>query len=374
MPTTKLVMGLGFGDEGKGKTVSYLASLGSPDKLIIRFHGGHQAGHTVQFGDKHHVFSSYGSGTLQGMHSYISRFCTVYPFALLNEWTDLMKLVNPIVIWIDPLCQITTPFDVSVNQRIEAVNQHGSCGVGFGTTIGRSEQHFNLFAQDLFYPSVLRGKLDNIMMYYRSNAQPDWESKKQEFLNDVECMLSKVIISPPQFKSYNEIIFEGAQGILLDQQFGFFPNVTRSYCTSRNALKLIKEFELNAPYIYYVHRMYQTRHGVGFMTNEGLAPTLINNEKETNVRNSWQGKFRKGMLDVDLMRYALACDSHFHSNAATLVLTCADQVGKTFPGTTRGKVMEYTPRSLFDELQDTNPYLCHLLVSECPETTQVYAG
>lgn len=375
MPETKLVLGLGFGDEGKGRTVSYLASLGSSHvqhaRLIVRFNGGHQAGHTVQFGDKHHVFSSFGSGSLQEVPTYISRFCTIYPFAFLNEWKELRPKVSMIQIYIDPLCQITTPFDVSVNQRIEGVNQHGSCGVGFGTTVGRAEKHYNLFAQDLLYPSILRAKLDNIMALYRSNAQGNWEQLKQEFLNDVEEFIPKVYIKHPPFRSFEEIIFEGAQGIMLDQDFGFFPNVTRSYCTSRNALEIVRENNLAIPTIYYVHRVYQTRHGVGFMTNEGLAPELKCNEKETNIRNTWQGKFRKGMLDVDLMRYALQCDRNFHdSRFEFLVLTCVDQVRDTFSGTARGKVVEYTPTSLYNNL--TEEPLFGLLVSEGPETTQMH--
>ena len=67
-----IVIGLGFGDEGKGITTSYLCKKLEGTKIVVRFNGGHQAGHTVVFNGKRHIFSSWGSGTLQGIPTYWS--------------------------------------------------------------------------------------------------------------------------------------------------------------------------------------------------------------------------------------------------------------------------------------------------------------
>jgi adenylosuccinate synthase len=110
---------------------------------------------------------------------------------------------------------------------------------------------------------------------------------------------------------------------------GFFPNVTRSNTTSKNALVPIRRCTNNMDSIdmYYVSRVYQTRHGNGYMSDESVVD-LINNETETNVLDRWQGNFRTGKLDRELIRYALAhdrlcTDEKYNEN---IVFTCADQI------------------------------------------------
>jgi adenylosuccinate synthase len=80
----KAVIGLGFGDEGKGMFTDYLCSQ-LPDAMVVRFSGGHQAGHTVEYKNKRHVFANFGSGSLRGNPTYWSKHCTVEPLGLFNE-------------------------------------------------------------------------------------------------------------------------------------------------------------------------------------------------------------------------------------------------------------------------------------------------
>jgi adenylosuccinate synthase len=342
---TNLVVGLGFGDEGKGRVVSALASS-TPNSLVVRFNGGHQAGHTVVTEDKRHVFSSFGSGTLHGVPTYWSRFCTFYPWAVRNELIALEKsgVKNPQV-YVDALCPVTTNFDSAQNKVLEEKNRHGSCGVGFGTTIARHEAYYKLYFQDLFNDTVLLAKLDNIMHgYYAHNFALNWEEMRDTFLRGVRYIRNCGNVHLVNFQDfklhhYNNVVFEGAQGILLDQDFGFFPNVTRSNTTSKNAMTLIEEFHLPAPKVYYVTRTYQTRHGNGFMSNEDR-PSLVNDENETNVTGPYQGPFRKGTLDLDLISYAIQCDRNFIGNICPrLVITCRDQTGDTFPAIHRKNKM-----------------------------------
>lgn len=104
----KAVIGLGFGDEGKGLFTDYLCSQ-SANPLVVRFSGGQQAGHTVVRDGIRHVFSNFCAGALQGAPSYFSKFCTIDPIGIVNELTVLLdKGVEPLL-FIDTNCPVTTP-------------------------------------------------------------------------------------------------------------------------------------------------------------------------------------------------------------------------------------------------------------------------
>lgn len=344
---TSIVLGLMFGDEGKGLTTSYLVSK-AERPLVIRFSGGHQAGHTVVHNGNRHVFSNFGSGTMQHAPTYWSKYCTFYPHAVLNEYNHLRQY-NPLL-FVDGLCPVTTPFDKLHNQRTERDNKHGSCGVGFGSTIQRQESYYKLFVQDLYFESVYKAKLQNIVEYYKNVLPENWEEIFVYFLEEIE-QVKRIIETEIRIEDYTDIIFEGSQGILLDMDFGFFPNVTRSNTTSKNALKIIHQFDLPQPEIYYITRSYQTRHGNGFMTNENSKPLLINNEKETNVIGGWQGKFRIGAMDIDLINYAIKCDSNFSKRCRkNLVVTCLDQTGHIIDATINGGLKRQDIYSIIESI------------------------
>ncbi len=349
---TSIVLGLQFGDEGKGSTTSYLVSK-SKNPLVIRFSGGHQAGHTVIHEGNRHVFSSFGSGTLQGAPTFLSRYCTFYPTSVLNEYKRLKHIgVSNPVLYVDALAPVTTPFDHYANQTQAKATQHGSVGVGFGTTIKRHESYYKLYFQDLFNRTVLKAKMQNILAYYqnieRVEFPEDINDKLDKWYHAIEELINLDVISMNRASFYadnetgetfDHFIFEGSQGILLDMDFGFFPNVTRSNTTSKNALALIKEYGLPKPDIYYVTRAYQTRHGNGFMTNEGMPLTLTNNENETNILAEYQGRFRVAPLDMDLVNYALECDNNFsyHCNSH-IIITCLDQIQGEIPFTANAEL------------------------------------
>jgi adenylosuccinate synthase len=241
----------------------------------------------------------------------------VYPKALLNEY-ELLKDFKP-VLYIDPMCPITTPYDVYTNQMTGM--HHGTVGVGFGETIERQEKHYTLYAKDLKYKNVVKMKLENIMRYHRFKSP----HQEDQFLADVEEMLSIVKIS--HMIHDGDMIFEGAQGILLDQRFGFFPYVTRSYTTSENVWDLIPK-NYSAVQTFLVTRAYQTRHGNGPMTNENI-PITVRNEGETNVQNTYQGEFKIAPFDEELVRYAIECEEMIASHTPRcIVMTCCDQVDR----------------------------------------------
>lgn len=308
-----IVVGLGYGDEGKGLTTSFLCNE-TENPLVVRFNGGHQAGHTVVYKGKRHVFSGFGSGALQGVPTYWSSYCTFYPPSFMREY----KLLPYPVIYVNPLCPVTTPFDIDFNRSSEEKTQHGSVGMGFGATIQRQEDNYKLFVQDLFYESILKEKLKAIANYYTIfNPEKDIE----EFLQSVKEVRNVIRLADDSIIGNYTPIFEGAQGILLDMDFGFFPNVTRSNTTTKNALSIYP----SAQEVYYVTRSYLTRHGNGYMPDEKEL-YLVNDKEETNKSHPYQGEFRKTHLNLDLLNYALACDDNFSSNLKkNLVITCIDQ-------------------------------------------------
>jgi adenylosuccinate synthase len=127
---------------------------------------------------------------------------------------------------------------------------------------------------------------------------------------------------------YKDFIFEGSQGILLDQHFGFFPHVTRSNTTSQNAIEMIKNSALKEEEIstHYVSRCYLTRHGNGpFPENNPVE--LMNTANESNIENDWQGIFRTSKLDFSLIKHAINCDGIYNSKSKkSLIFTCLDQL------------------------------------------------
>jgi adenylosuccinate synthase len=322
MNKTSIVTGLFFGDEGKGITTSFLSSSNS---LIVRFSGGHNAGHTVESKGYRHVFTSFGAGTLNGAHTYWSEYCTFCPKSFYNEREALLENgFNP-VHFIHPLSMITTPFDYEHNQKLESSNKHGSVGVGLGATIARTTQTpFKLFAIDLQYRPVLLQKLQQIAAYYNS---PNAGESIEQFLWYLDHINLSVKTLAEIKNDYEHIIFEGAQGIMLDMDFGFFPNVTRSNTTSKNAMDIIKKEHLPLPDIYYVMRSYLTRHGNGYMPNETSELCF---EDKTNKTHRYQGKFRQGYHSRELLHHAFNIDAIYTGNDPNkkkLVITCIDQSG-----------------------------------------------
>ena len=168
-----IVIGLGFGDEGKGLATDYLCSR-STNPLAIRFNGGQQAGHTVCMPDgRHHVFSSFGAGTLRGAATYWSDYCTCSIPDLLNEYQALEKMGTAPQLYIDENCAITTHYDALYNRLQEqhrGNSRHGSCGMGFGNTVQRQLAGVSFTAKDLLRTKECEKRLLRIRRYYQQKA------------------------------------------------------------------------------------------------------------------------------------------------------------------------------------------------------------
>lgn len=346
---TKIILGLAFGDEGKGVTTDHLCRQ-AERPLVVRFSGGHQAGHTVVTPEgQRHVFSNFGAGTLAGAPTFWSRFCTFHPVGYANEREALLELGVAPTLFVDGLAAVTTPYDLLYNRHLEASQKHGSCGLGFGATVARHEGPHKLHVMDLLDDYVLNQKLASVATYYMDKLGVNYEeevlAKQLKSFHDAVayCRSNLLCTSGPAFfssvtESYDAIVFEGSQGLLLDQDFGYFPHVTRAHVSSRNALALIREYALPTPEIFYITRTYQTRHGNGPLTNaDQTGPELHLTPYETNVFNPWQGKQRRSILDLNQLRYALMADAQYSAGLPRhLVVTCLDQLAGDWRATAEG--------------------------------------
>jgi len=341
-------LGLGYGDEGKGLATDYFCRT-SVKPLVIRFNGGHQAGHTVTTIDGlSHVCSNFGSGTLRGVPTYWSSYCTFSPAYFLDEFRQLP--VNPLI-YIDNQCPVTTHYDVLYNRAIETSrgkNRHGSCGVGFGATVIRHNyDSLKLKVEDIFKPEIHKRKLSNIREYYKKKINAETVFEFEAFDHDREDVLAlgyvdklleliaektiTIVNEKQMFKneSWQTFIFEGAQGILLDIESGVYPYVTKSNTTSKNALEMLRRnFSPSIrKEICYVTRAYLTRHGAGPFDYNESDLLLANAATETNTYNPYQGEFKTGYLSLDLLNKSLKIDEQYVNDLnKSLIITCLDQV------------------------------------------------
>lgn len=329
MKKAQIVIGLGFGDEGKGITTDFLACQ-SPDSVVIRFSGGQQAAHTVMIDDRKHVHSSFASGALRGLPSYFTEHCTIHPLFLFNEREELKAKNGNTELHIHPLAKVTTPFDVWKNRTNIKNLEHGTCGKGVGATMKRNESPYKLFAIDLIAPKeMLIEKLKGIAYYYGLMDEDQMDEQMKPFLEAIEQINWK-IDDYSYLNSFKNLIFEGSQGVLLDMDHGVFPNVTYAYTTSKNAYEICKLLKIENIEMYYVTRSYATRHGNGWMSNE-KEMILRNNEEETCTFNEYQKGLRFGGLDYDLLNYALKLDgAYVEATKKNLVVTCLDQIDEKF--------------------------------------------
>jgi len=341
----EVVIGLGFGDEGKGLVTDWRCSL-NPEATVIRYSGGHQAAHNVVIGDKNHIHSNFGSGTLRGNPTYWN--CKTFdPVGYIKELSILKeKGVNP-VIKINPMCPVTTPFDKIKNMSEDESNNHGSVGVGFGATIQREQDNYHLYFQDLMYPEIFRAKISSIMDYYKGY---DWSS--------LDGFIEKCLSLPVEDLintdiDLDNVIYESSQGILLDMDYGIFPNVTRSRVGTQ-------EVSLCDSELFLVTRCYQTRHGNGYCSEIKCNPF---NNNETNLNDGFQGVFKTRVLDLDMLNYSINIDSGIrNSQNRNLVITCLDQMGDAFPVVHGGSVVIFEKEAEFVDF----------IISNIPEMNNVY--
>jgi adenylosuccinate synthase len=322
-----ICIGLGFGDEGKGITTDYLCSK-SENQIVIRFSGGQQAGHTVIYNGVKHIHSNFGSGSLRNIPTYFSEHTVFYPVTIARELKVLRdKGINP-KLTLHPLAKMTTPFDVFENRGDDENLANGTCGLGIGKTMKRNEWPFKLYAIDLLNKNILIEKLKSIKDNYYEEFKAN-KALNDEILDFMDAItnLSWDVQNYDYLKNYDELIFEGSQGIMLDMDHGIFPYVTFANTTSKNAHEILDKLNISNRNIYYITRCYSTRHGSGPFPEEKI--NLIKNEEEINTFNKYQKEFKTAKINYGLLNQALLIDSIYSDGKVTtknLMVTCLDQI------------------------------------------------
>ncbi len=348
-----IVTDLGYGDAGKGTIVDFLTCQYNAH-TVIRFNGGAQAAHNVVTPDgRWHTFSQFGAGTfVPGVRSYFSRHTLIDPFALQNEAQHLINIgVTDCFnrLYIDRNALVITPYQQVANRLKELArgeNRHGSCGMGIGETMSDALKDPDLALRmgDIvgFASHHTRRKLQRIrdakwtelasflpMLPSTPEAQAYAAMFTHESPHEITNILSDFEHITRQVHIVDEsalhdwlgepgcAIFEGAQGMLLDQDYGFPPYNTWSNTTFANALDLLHE----ADYQGDVHKLgvlrtYFTRHGAGCFVTEApeLAPLL---PEAHNTNSTYQQHFRVGWFDAVAARYALGVCGGIDSLALT---------------------------------------------------------
>lgn len=348
----KVVIGANYGDEGKGLMTDFFAAQ-APGSIVARFNGGCQAGHTVTTPEGHrHVFSHFGSGLLAGADTYLSRHFAVNPALFFKERNLLATALGKHTLYVDQRAPVTTFFDMLLNQAVEAHRgqaRHGSCGMGFGETIGRHESAYALSVGDLLDKDGLYEKLVRIRDEYvparrKALGLPDdgphntlfsSDTLVEAFLQVAADFMAEVVVVPNARAALqaHPVVLEGAQGLLLDQTNGAFPHVTRSNTGLANALDIAIESGIQALDVTYVTRAYLTRHGAGPLANELPTKPYADIVDLTNQPNTYQGSLRFAYLDHDQLAAAIQHDLQSAKTTpvecwATLAVSCLDQVGE----------------------------------------------
>ena len=312
-----IVVDLGYGDAGKGTVVDWLCA-NRPVHTVIRFNGGAQAAHNVVLPDgRHHTFAQFGAGTFHpGVRTHLSRYVVVDPLALVAEADHLTSLGVPDAfdrLTVDGEALLATPYHRAANRARELArgsDRHGSCGLGVGEAVAYGLAHPDTAPRvaDCLRPSVLRRRLTELADRLAAELGPLDAPPVDDCLPAYAGFADRVEIVGRSYVAgvlrSGTCVFEGAQGVLLDEWHGFHPYTTWSTTTFANAEALLAEAGLaGTARRLGVLRIVTTRHGPGPLVTED--PTLPLTDPR-NPTNPWQGPFRFGHFDAVAHRDAVA--------------------------------------------------------------------
>lgn len=321
IPKVIAVIGSNFGDEGKGLATDYFCSK-AENSLVIRHNGGAQAGHTVEYGEKRFVFHQLSSGSFRRADTFLAETFLPDMFKLEEEISGFYSISGFLPkIYADVNARVTTVDDVLVNMALETSrgeNRHGSCGMGINEAVLRSDAGFGITVGEL--SGMTAEQLVSRLMYIRreyvtrrleelglndTGEYGELLRSENVLINAAQGMLkgSEYIVpveSPEKlFSDRERIVFEGAQGLLLDSENQrFAPHVTASHTGLYNPLSICKKSDLTLDMAVYVLRSYVTRHGAGPLPNECEPEKLGSIGADlTNKENRWQGRIRYGFYE-----------------------------------------------------------------------------
>lgn len=336
MPVT-IVVGAQWGDEGKGKIVDLLSQSAH---VVVRFNGGNNAGHTV--------INEYGQFALHlipaGIFNneticIIERGVVVHPPSLVEEMKSLLdRGISLNGLKISPSAHMVMPWHIAEDRGYESGTAIGTTLRGIGPCYQDKVGRWRAFRiADFENKGDFCSLLENIYLIkqqelygkfpYDKIDLPDFEVVKETYLEAREYILPHVASTSSVIRralaKKKHVLLEGAQGTLLDIDYGSYPYVTSSNTTSMAACMLTGVSFREVQAIIGVAKAYMTRVG------QGPFPTEINGDAEKILREAGKeygattGRPRRcGWLDLPLLRYACAVN-----NLTEIALTKMDILG-----------------------------------------------
>ena len=318
MPAT-VVIGAQWGDEGKGKVANLLAQKAD---VVVRYQGGNNAGHTIVIGDDKFALSLCPSGVIYPtVTPVIGNGCVIDPRVLLDEMAALRaRGIDPDNLRISANAHLIMPYHRrldAVKERYLGRNKIGTTKRGIGPAYTDKYSRQGVRVQDLFDPDILRSKIEaaltekNLILSRVYNTLPmDLEPVVEEYLGYAEEFAPFVtdasLLVWTAIKAGKNVVFEGAQGVLLDIDHGTYPFVTSSNPISGGALTGTGVGPRDIDSVLGIAKAYITRVGTGPFPTElddevGARMVEIGGEFGTVT-----GRRRRcGWLDMVALRYAI---------------------------------------------------------------------
>jgi adenylosuccinate synthase len=329
-----IVIGTQWGDEGKGKVVDLLTERAA---AVARFQGGHNAGHTLVIGGQKTVLSLIPSGILrEGSRCYIGNGVVLSLEALLKESQTLIDRGVPVFdrLRISPSCPLILPSHIALDKAREAargVNAIGTTGRGIGPAYEDKVARHALRVADLFNPSRFASQLADILDFHnfvltRYFEQPalEAESMSDALLAQGERIKPLVVDVTHELAQIREqggnVLFEGAQGAMLDIDHGTYPYVTSSNTTAGGASTGTGLGPRYFDHVLGIVKAYATRVGAGPFPTELFDATGEHLSRVGHEFGSVTGRARRcGWFDAVALRRSI-----IHSSVSGLCMTKLD--------------------------------------------------
>jgi adenylosuccinate synthase len=277
MAKNVVVIGTQWGDEGKGKIVDWLTDHAHG---VVRFQGGHNAGHTLVVNGKKTVLHLIPSGILRdNVMCYIGNGVVVSPEALLKEMDHLESVGIEVYkrLRISEACPLILPYHVALDQAREIAKgaaKIGTTGRGIGPAYEDKVARRAVRIQDLFHRKRLAAKLGEILDYHNFVLKNYFHAATVDFqktLDDALALADRIkplVMDVPRAlyeanKADQNLLFEGAQGALLDIDHGTYPFVTSSNCIAGAACAGSGVGPQTLHYVLGITKAYTTRVGSG---------------------------------------------------------------------------------------------------------------
>lgn len=319
-----VVLGTQWGDEGKGKIVDLLTEQAA---AVVRFQGGHNAGHTLVIDGKKTVLHLIPSGILrENVLCLIGNGVVLSPEALLKEMKQLEENGVPVRerLRLSPACPLILPYHVALDQAREAARgdaKIGTTGRGIGPAYEDKVSRRGLRLGDLKNPEAFAVKLAEIMTYHNFvlenyyKAEPvSFDKVLEEALEMAKVMLPLTIDVTAKLhelrKQGANIMFEGAQGSLLDIDHGTYPYVTSSNTTAGGTSTGSGFGPLYLDYILGITKAYTTRVGGGPFPTELHCEVGAGLAQRGHEFGSTTGRARRcGWFDAVSLNHAIQINS-----------------------------------------------------------------